>query len=156
MQMNTEKNKKITNFYWPQLGGEWKVLRSYSQLEDTTQRLSSWDESHYAWNISFTLNDCAAYNSSYLSCLDALEISDIESLEILRIIRSSEESQQEMEVEVVQHNQNESNVYLELMIKDAEILKETLVDAYIKSRYLKWSNSSVESKYNIPVSILSQ
>ena len=140
MQMNTEKNKKLTNFYWPQLGGEWKVLRSYSQLEDTTQRLSSWDESHYAWNISLTLNDCATYNSSYLSFLDALEISDIESLEILRIIRPSEESQQEIKVKVVQHNQNESNVYLELMIKDAEILKENLVDAYIKSRYLKWSN----------------
>ena len=37
-----------------------------------------------------------------------------------------------MKVEVVEHNQKESNLYLEKMIKDVEILKETLVDAYIK------------------------
>ena len=49
-----------------------------------------------------------------------------------------------------------SNSYHELMKIAAGISNETLADAYIKSRILKWSRSSIESKFNIPINISTQ
>ena len=150
------KITKITNFYWPLLGGEWKILRSYCLNQNTSPRLADWEKSHFAWKFLPELNDCATCNSGYLACLDSLEISSVESIEILRLIRSLEEEEKSFDSKNTYHNQKNSNIYLELMIKEAEISEEALVDVYIKSRYSKWSNSSVESKYRISMSLLNQ
>ena len=61
-----------------------------------------------------------------------------------------------MEVDSSKNWFSNPNSYLELMKTAAGISNETLADAYIKSRILKWSRSSIESKFNIPINILTQ
>ena len=61
-----------------------------------------------------------------------------------------------MEVDSGKNWISNSNSYLELIKTAAGISNETLADAYIKSRILKCSRLSCESKFNIPINILTQ
>ena len=156
INMSNEREKKNTNFYWPSIKGDWKIFRNNSHFGNTAQKLEWCEETHFAWNIPSSINDCALYNYGFRTCLDSLEISSIESVEIIRTLKSSEDNSNKMEVESSKNWFSNSNSYLELMKTAAGISNETLADAYIKSRILKWSRSSIESKFNIPINILTQ
>ena len=145
-------NKKRKCFYWPLTKKEWKIIHSNSEQEFPQQKLSDWEEMSFTWNIPTGLNDWAAYSLSYLSCLDLLEISGLESIEILRLIWPLKE----IEFESPKSYKADAWKYLEPLIKGVQASQEALIDAYVKSRYLKWSRSSVESLYKIPISLLNQ
>ena len=149
-------NKKRTCFYWPLTKKEWRIIQSNSEHEVPLQKLSDWDELSFARNIPTGLNDWAAYNSSYLSCLDLLEISGLESIEILRLIWPLKENAKEIEFEYPKSNKADAGKYIGPLITGVQASQEALIDANVKNRYLKWSRSSVESLYRIPISLLNQ
>ena len=82
--------------------------------------------------IFLELNDCVKYNSGYLANLNYLEISNVESNEILRLIRSPEVVEKIFNYKKIYHNQNDSNIYFERVIKDVGISEKAHVDAYLK------------------------
>ena len=132
--MSNETEKRITNFYWPSIKGDWKIFRSNSHFGNTAQNLECCEETYFSWNIPSSIKDWALYNYGFQTCLDSLEISSIESVEIIRMLKSSEDNSNKMEVDSCKNWFSNSNNYLELMKTAAGISNETLAGAYIKSR----------------------
>ena len=119
-------------------------------------KLLDWESSHFAWSVPISINDCAKYNKNYLKWLETTGISSYESIELFDVIKPRNQHDEVMESEHTPCGRSTPFWYLDAILKSFDISKEDLAEAYVQSRVMKWSDTSIEQKYKIPISCLHQ
>ena len=149
--MSSDKCKTCTNVYCPSIHTQWKFDSTKEPEGNNFVKLLCWDPSYFTWNIPASINDCAKNNKSYISCLQSMSIFKYESLELFEMMKTSEQADVEIKEDRYSCNLSSTSWYLEAILKNIDLPKERLVEAYLKSRISNWSNSSIEQKYKIPI-----
>ena len=148
--MKPNKWKSHSNIYWPDAHTSWKFIKPKLLEIDDFEVLVSCGSSHFSYNISTSINDCAKWNKSNTNCLLSIKISEFQSHELLEMMRTPEDFGTIKQEDTCVKNPSAIHLYLEAALKNIDLPYENLAEAYIKSRIMKWPKSSVEQKYKVP------
>ena len=148
--MKPNKWKSHSNIYRPDVHTSWKFIKPKLLEIDDFEVLVSCGSSHFSHNISTSISDCAKWNKSYTNCLLSIKISEFQSHELFEMMRTPEDFGAIKQEDACVWNSFAIHWYLEAALKNIDLPYQNLAEAYIKSRIMKWSKSSVEQKYKVP------
>ena len=109
--------------------------------------LLDWESSHFVWSVPISINDCAKYIKNYLEWLETTGISSFESIELFDVIKPKNQHDEVMKSEHIPCGRSTPFWYLDAILKNFDISKEYLAEAYVQSRVMKSSYTSIEKKY---------
>ena len=149
--MNIKKGKKITGIYCPEIHSEWRLFSDSTKIDYKLDKLLYWSQLSFTTSFPTSISDWEKCNKNYLSCLQSIKVSECSSQELVDIIRAKDNPEEEMKIDTKPSNNDNFLSYLRIAQSIHGISEEKLVDAYCASRIQKWSNSSIEEKYKIPI-----
>ena len=149
--MSVNKCKTYTNVYCPGIHTSWRLKGTKSLEINSSEKLLCCDSTCFAWNIPASINDCAKCNKSYITWMQSLSISEYGSSELREMMMTSGQIDVELKEDKYSCSPPLYSRYLEAVLKNIDLPMERLAEAYLKSRIMKWSRTSVEQKYKIPI-----